>query len=252
MEHQLAAIDSSNSTSALTSKFSLGQCSLADMRLIADNRSGEPLRSTITFDDPFKAQQSEQNGNGTLFKLGAESYQFVDANGEPPFGGNVTNDAGTPRKGAYLSTTVGLRIHCAHGGIEEETLNVNVNPTLRINQQNIKDGRDHRGVFKISPEPGQDGDRYRWIDASLYSDKSGREYLIVHALSKSETQPQKGVKPDWDVPDQRHNIVALRHQSVAQHVSNTEFWSLFGPQRHPSRSNQSWVANSYLMEVQGQ
>jgi hypothetical protein len=161
-----------------------------------------------------------------LFKLGAENEQFlpyVDQQGIAPFGGatNLIGEVGKGRSQSYYSASIGLDgLH--KGGEGKQVLNINIGDAMKVDGKLMADGANHRGVFPIAPDKDGREPHWKWIDATIQADGKGGS-LTINRVSKSETRPMKD--SDWD--DFTDMKYSLRHQSMPQHVSADEYWTMY-------------------------
>lgn len=175
------------------------------------------------------------NQNVELFK------PYVDSEGVVPFGGKVSVDAeGRPKSGLYATATIGITGF--YKGIErdKQVLNVNISDKLKVNGQDIFDGKPHRAVFPIAPMPGEhDPGHWKWIDATVQKIGTQAE-LVIYRVSPNVEKPTND--SEFDHWPREQAIFPLKVFSSTQHADMQDVFG-DGRQRRPVDPRNNWQRN---------
>lgn len=202
----------------------------------------DPLRKADgSFKDNLVAYDNYNKATGR-FELGTrtdvlEQFKpYMDSEGVVPFGGKISADASnSPKSRLYASTS--LAITGSFHGIERDrqVINVNISDQLKVDGQNVFDGKPHRGVFPIAAENGLgDSRHWKWIDATIQRIGTGAE-LVIYGLSSSEEKPTE--KSQFDHVPSDHCIAQMKAWQQPQHAYPGDIWPEYGG---PKSSDNNW------------
>lgn len=202
----------------------------------------DPLRKADgSFKDNLVAYDNYNKATGR-FELGTrtdvlEQFKpYMDSEGVVPFGGKISADASNgPKSRLYASTS--LAITGSFHGIERDrqVINVNISDQLKVDGQNVFDGKPHRGVFPIAAEQGLgDSRHWKWIDATIQRIGTGAE-LVIYGLSSSEAKPTE--KSQFDHVPSDHCIAQMKAWQQPQHAYPGDIWPEYGG---PKSSDNNW------------
>jgi len=187
----------------------------------------DPLRKADgSFKDNLVAYDGYNKETGR-FELGTnkdvEMFKpYVDKNNVVPFGGKVSCGGVGHDSTRYATLTLGLRGF--QNGIErdQQVLNVNISDHLKVNGQDVFDGKPHRAVFPIAPPHGEiDNRHWKWIDATIQRVGTEAE-LVVYGISPSSDKPSS--ESQFDKWPSEKAIWKLKIYDKPHHASFDNFW----------------------------
>lgn len=177
---------------------------------------------------------------GEILKAGVFQNTFIDSSGVSPFGGRIKGGVSESNvhSTGYYSVAIGFDGMVGNLVADKALLNVDLSNQLQVSGKPAFDGREHRGVFPIKPEPGSNN-HWHWVDATItYNENLRAAKLEIHGLSPKLEQPTN--ENDWDQIDPNHNNYRLRYQDSAQHINPQVFFDAFDPNGGHGMPDPSW------------